>query len=149
MPLIERIRRHASIAHSSAAAPVRPPLAAVVLRMGVGENRSQKVVVAVVHVAAMFMAIGGRRALLGAIAVFTIASTLCGTATGLDELVVLRVVQGLGGAVMTPVGLAMLFRVYPPDERVRISGVLAVFTALAPALGPVIGGLFTTELSWR
>lgn len=93
--------------------------------------------------------IGGRRALLGAVGVFTIASALCGTATSLGELVAFRVLQGVGGAVMTPVGLAMLFRVHPPAERVRISSVLALATALAPALGPVLGGVFTTCLSWR
>lgn len=93
--------------------------------------------------------IGGRRALLGAIGIFTIGSALCGLSTGLSELVAFRVLQGAGGAIMTPVGLAMLFRVYPPAERVRVSSVLAVFTALAPALGPILGGLFTTYLSWR
>jgi EmrB/QacA subfamily drug resistance transporter len=93
--------------------------------------------------------IGGRRALLGAIGIFTIASALCGLSASLSELVAFRVLQGVGGAVMTPVGLAMLFRVYPPAERVRVSSVLAVFTALAPTLGPVLGGLFTTYLSWR
>jgi EmrB/QacA subfamily drug resistance transporter len=93
--------------------------------------------------------IGGRRALLGAIGVFTIGSALCGLSTSLGELVAFRVLQGVGGAVMTPVGLAMLFRVYPPAERVRVSSILAVFTALAPALGPILGGLFTTYLSWR
>jgi EmrB/QacA subfamily drug resistance transporter len=92
---------------------------------------------------------GGRRALLGAIALFTIASGLCGLATSLGELVTFRVLQGAGGAVMTPVGLAMLFRVYPPAERVRVSSILAVVTALAPALGPILGGAFTTYLSWR
>src|ERR1700760_4624595 len=92
---------------------------------------------------------GGRRALLGAVAVFTVASALCGLSPSLGELVAFRVLQGVGGAVMTPVGLAMLFRVYPPAERVRVSSILAVFTALAPALGPVLGGLFTTYLSWR
>jgi EmrB/QacA subfamily drug resistance transporter len=93
--------------------------------------------------------IGGRRALLGAIGLFTAASALCGLSTGLGELVAFRILQGVGGAVMTPVGLAMLFRVYEPAERVRVSSVLAVFTALAPALGPVLGGVFTTYLSWR
>jgi EmrB/QacA subfamily drug resistance transporter len=93
--------------------------------------------------------VGGRRALLGAIGVFTIASALCGLSASLGELVAFRIAQGVGGAVMTPVGLAMLFRVYPPAERVRVASVLAGFTALAPALGPVLGGLFTTYLSWR
>jgi EmrB/QacA subfamily drug resistance transporter len=166
--------------------------------LAVSDRRDQKLAVAVVYVAAMFMAImdttvinvalptlgrsfhappdsvglvsiaylvsltvfipasgwlgdriGGRRALLAAIGIFTIASALCGLSTGLGELVAFRVLQGVGGAVMTPVGLAMLFRVYPPAERVRVSSLLAVFTALAPALGPILGGLFTTYLSWR
>ncbi|MFF4768754.1 MDR family MFS transporter [Streptomyces sp. NPDC001255] len=93
--------------------------------------------------------LGGRRALLGAVGVFTLASALCGAATGFGELVAFRILQAIGGAVMTPVGLAMLFRVYPPAERVRISSVLALVTALAPALGPILGGVFTTYLSWR
>jgi MFS family permease len=93
--------------------------------------------------------IGGRRALLGAIGLFTVASGLCGLSGSLGELIAFRVLQGAGGAVMTPVGLAMLFRVYPPTERVRVSSILAVVTALAPALGPILGGVFTTYLSWR
>ena len=51
--------------------------------------------------------------------------------------------------MMAPVGLAMLFRAFPPAERVRASSILTVPTTLAPALGPVIGGLLVTELSWR
>jgi len=93
--------------------------------------------------------IGGRRTLLAAIALFTVASALCGTAASLGELVVFRVLQGVGGGLMTPVGLAMLFRVFPPSERVRASSILVLPTALAPALGPVLGGIFVTEVSWR
>jgi EmrB/QacA subfamily drug resistance transporter len=93
--------------------------------------------------------IGPRRVLLGSIAVFTIASALCGLASNLTELVGFRVLQGIGGGLMTPIGLAMLFRVFPPAERVRASAILIVPTALAPALGPILGGLFVTELSWR
>jgi EmrB/QacA subfamily drug resistance transporter len=93
--------------------------------------------------------IGGRNALLVAVALFTAASALCGLATSLDELIVFRVLQGAGGAVMTPVGLAMLFRIYPPAERVRVASIVALFTTLGPALGPILGGIFTTEISWR
>lgn len=92
---------------------------------------------------------GGRRALLGAIGVFTIGSTLCGISTSFGELVAFSALQGVGGAVMLPVGLAILFRVYPPAERTRISSTIAVFTGLAPALGPILGGVFTTYVSWR
>jgi EmrB/QacA subfamily drug resistance transporter len=92
---------------------------------------------------------GGKRVLLAAIVVFTAASALCGLATSLGELVVFRVLQGVGGGMLAPVGMAMLFRVFPPEERIRASAILTVPTTLAPALGPVLGGLLVTDLSWR
>jgi EmrB/QacA subfamily drug resistance transporter len=51
--------------------------------------------------------------------------------------------------MLTPVGMSMLFRTFPPEERVRASSILTVPTAVAPALGPVLGGLLVTDLSWR
>jgi EmrB/QacA subfamily drug resistance transporter len=92
---------------------------------------------------------GGKRILLIAIVVFTAASALCGIASSLGELVAFRVLQGAGGGMLAPVGMAMLFRVFPPEERVRAAGILTVPTTLAPALGPALGGLLTTDLSWR
>jgi EmrB/QacA subfamily drug resistance transporter len=92
---------------------------------------------------------GGRKVLLTAIVIFTVASAFCGLAQNLAELVLFRVMQGIGGGLMTPVGMAMLFRVFPPAERVRASSILIIPTAFAPALGPVLGGLLVTDLSWR
>ena len=51
--------------------------------------------------------------------------------------------------MLAPVGMAMLYRVFPPDERIKAAAILTVPTTFAPALGPVLGGLFVTELSWR
>ena len=93
--------------------------------------------------------LGGKRVLLTAIVVFTVASALCGVASSLGELVLFRVIQGVGGGMLAPVGMAMLFRVFPPEERIRASAILTVPTTLAPALGPVLGGLLVTDLSWR
>lgn len=93
--------------------------------------------------------IGGTRALLGAIALFTLGSALCAAATSLPLLIGFSALQGIGGAIMLPVGLAMLFRVYPPADRVRLSSTLALVTAMGPALGPILGGLFTTYATWR
>ena len=92
---------------------------------------------------------GGKRVLLAAIVVFTAASALCGLASSLGELVAFRVLQGAGGGMLAPVGMAMLFRVFPPAERIRASAILTIPTTFAPALGPVLGGLLVTELSWR
>src|SRR5689334_24977960 len=92
---------------------------------------------------------GGKRVLLAAIVVFTVASALCGLASSLGELVAFRILQGAGGGMLAPVGMAMLFRVFPPAERIRASAILTFPTTFAPALGPVLGGLLTTDLSWR
>ncbi len=92
---------------------------------------------------------GGKRVLLVAILIFTGASALCGLASSLSELVLFRVLQGVGGGMLVPVGMAMLYRAFPPSERIRASAVLTVPTTLAPALGPVLGGLLVTSLSWR
>ena len=92
---------------------------------------------------------GGKRVLLTAIVVFTAASALCGVASSLSELVAFRILQGVGGGMLAPVGMAMLFRAFPPEERVRAASILTIPTVIAPALGPVLGGLLVTELSWR
>ncbi|MDT4985327.1 MAG: hypothetical protein QOF95_2817 [Pseudonocardiales bacterium] len=92
---------------------------------------------------------GGKPVLLTAIVVFTVASALCGLAQSLGELVAFRVLQGVGGGMLAPVGMAMLFRTFPPAERIRASAVLTVPTTFAPALGPVLGGLLVDKLSWR
>ena len=62
---------------------------------------------------------GGKRIMLAAIVVFTLASALCGQATSLGELVAFRILQGVGGGMLAPVGMAMLFRAFPPEERIR------------------------------
>jgi EmrB/QacA subfamily drug resistance transporter len=92
---------------------------------------------------------GGKQVLMAAIIVFTVGSVLCGLAQNITELVLFRVIQGAGGGMLAPVGMAMLFRVFPPSERVRASSILTVGTTLAPAIGPVLGGLLVTDLTWR
>lgn len=92
---------------------------------------------------------GTRRIFLIALTLFTAASVLCAMAGSLGQLVAFRVLQGIGGGMLTPVGMAMLFRVFPPEERIRASKILTVPTAAAPALGPVLGGLLVDGLSWH
>lgn len=93
--------------------------------------------------------IGTKRTYLAAVVLFTGASALCASAHALGELVAFRVLQGAGGGLMLPVGTAMLFRAFPPAERANASRVLIIPTVLAPAVGPVLGGLLIDELSWR
>ncbi|OAA26932.1 drug resistance transporter, EmrB/QacA subfamily [Frankia sp. EI5c] len=92
---------------------------------------------------------GTRRVFLVALAVFTVASGLCGLAGSVTELVLFRILQGIGGGLLTPVGMAMLFHVFPPAERARAARILVVPTVIAPAVGPVLGGVLTDQASWH
>jgi EmrB/QacA subfamily drug resistance transporter len=92
---------------------------------------------------------GQKRIFLLALALFTGASMACGTAVNLPMLVVCRILQGVGGGMLTPVGMAMLYRTYPPEDRARVSRILVLPTVVAPTAGPILGGLFVTHASWR
>lgn len=92
---------------------------------------------------------GTKRMFLIALSLFTFASVLCGTADRLETLNLFRVIQGAGGGLLTPVCMTMLFRTFPPEERLKVSRSLVFPIAVAPALGPVIGGFLVEQFSWR
>jgi EmrB/QacA subfamily drug resistance transporter len=92
---------------------------------------------------------GTRRTFLTALVLFTGASALCGLSGSLPQMVIFRVIQGMGGGLILPVGQAMMFRTFAPERRARAQGRVALGTALGPATGPVLGGILTTYLSWR
>lgn len=93
--------------------------------------------------------LGTKRIFLAALVVFTLASALCGLATSLPMLIGFRILQGIGGGALTPVGTAMLYRTFPPIERVQVSRILTIPTVFAPATGPVLGGLIVDKLTWH
>ncbi|MEO8955393.1 MAG: MDR family MFS transporter [Ktedonobacteraceae bacterium] len=92
---------------------------------------------------------GTKRVFLIALALFTVTSALCGLASNFTMLVLFRFLQGAAGGALAPVGTTMLYRTFPPAERVRVSSVLIIPTVVAPATGPVLGGLLVDSLSWR
>jgi len=92
---------------------------------------------------------GTKRTFVLALALFTGASLACGFAGSLEQLVLFRVLQGAGGGLLTPVGMSLLYRAFPPEERVRISRLLMFPTIVGPASGPILGGFVVQYLSWH
>jgi MFS family permease len=92
---------------------------------------------------------GTRRTFIFALFMFVGASLLCSQATTISELIGFRVLQGVGGGMLTPTGITLLFRAFPPEQRAKASTVLAIPTILAPASGPVLGGWLTDHPGWR
>ena len=93
--------------------------------------------------------LGARRVFVAAIAVFTVASALCAISTSLLELTLLRVLQGIGGAMMVPVGRLVVMRSTAKNEVIAAVAYLTWPALFAPVIAPVIGGVLTTYASWR
>lgn len=136
---------------------VNVALPTIALQFGVPVDRTASINIGFLVAVAVAIPVAGwlgdrfgpRGVFVGALAAFTAASAACGLAGTVDQLVVFRVLQGLGGGLMTPVGLAMLFRTFPARERVRLSRITTVPIAFAPALGPVLGGFLVEHVNWR
>lgn len=92
---------------------------------------------------------GAKRVFLFTIAMFTLGSVLCSIAQSPEQLIIYRIIQGLGGGMVAPIGMAMVFRLAPPERRGSIMGMLGIPMPLAPALGPVLSGWFIESLSWH
>lgn len=92
---------------------------------------------------------GARRVFCAAIVVFTLASISCGFADSFWGLVLSRVVQGLGGAMMVPVGRLVLLRSVSKSELVGALALVTIPALIGPIIGPPLGGFITTYLSWR
>src|ERR1700704_3943054 len=92
---------------------------------------------------------GARRVFSAAIVVFTLGSIACGMANSLPALVAARILQGMGGALMVPVGRLVLLRTVPKSDLVRAMSFVSVPALIGPVMGPPVGGFIVTYASWR
>src|ERR1700753_4024617 len=92
---------------------------------------------------------GAKRVYLVSLVLFTAGSALCGLATSSEELIISRVLQGIGGGMLLPIGQLMLAEAAGPKRMGRVMSIVAVPMMLAPILGPTVGGLVIQNASWR
>ena len=93
--------------------------------------------------------LGRRRYFLLSIAIFTISSVLCGMATSLGQLILFRVIQGLGGGGLQPSSQGILLDSFPPEKQGAAQTMFGIAALLAPVVGPTLGGYLTVNYDWR
>ena len=94
-------------------------------------------------------ALFGRKAFYaGCLAIFTITSLLCGTATSVTQLIFYRVLQGIGGGALQPTAQSILFETYPADKRGQGMAIFGLGAMVGPAIGPTLGGYIVDNYSW-
>jgi EmrB/QacA subfamily drug resistance transporter len=92
---------------------------------------------------------GAKQVYLTSVVLFTLGSALCGLATTTTELIIFRVLQGIGGGMILPIGQLMMAEAAGPERMGRVMSIVAVPAMLAPILGPTIGGLILDSVTWR
>jgi MFS transporter, DHA2 family, multidrug resistance protein len=92
---------------------------------------------------------GRTRLFVIAVVGFTAASALCGVADSLGEIVVFRIMQGMFGAALVPLSQAVMYELYPPEQRAKALGIWTMGVMMGPICGPILGGWLTESHSWR
>lgn len=91
---------------------------------------------------------GPKNVFLLSLAFFTIGSLLCALATDITQLIIYRIIQGIGGGMVMPIAMAFTYRLSPPDKVGAVMGMMGIPILLAPALGPVLAGYLVDYVSW-
>ncbi|MGA9212429.1 MFS transporter [Kaistella sp.] len=117
----------------------------------------QNAIISYVLTLALFMPVSGfladkfgtRRVFISSLIVFSLGSLLCALSQNLDHLVISRVIQGLGGSLMTPVGRLALIKTFQKSELVKAMNYAIIPALIGPILGPLVGGYMVDYLSWH
>ena len=92
---------------------------------------------------------GCKRVYIFALGFFTMGSLLCGLAWSNSSMIIFRVIQALGGGMIMPVGMALVYQVFPMEERGMALGFWGIAAMAAPAIGPTLGGFIIEKMDWK
>jgi len=92
---------------------------------------------------------GAKKIYLGGLGLFALGSLLCGLSPSLGLLIAARAIQGIGGGIAAPLGIALLLQAFPPKEQGMALGIFGIAALVAPAIGPILGGWLVDLNLWR
>lgn len=92
---------------------------------------------------------GRKRFYLLGLVIFLIGSALCGTAQSMTELIIYRAIQGIGGGSLMPVAFTIIFDIFPPEKRGKMTGLFGAVFGLSSVMGPLLGAFITDQIHWR
>lgn len=92
---------------------------------------------------------GRKRFFIFGLIVFLIGSALCGTATSITQLSIYRAIQGIGGGALMPIAFTIVFDIYPPEKRGKLTGLFGAVFGISSVLGPLLGAYITDYVGWQ
>jgi EmrB/QacA subfamily drug resistance transporter len=92
---------------------------------------------------------GRKRFFLMGLLLFMVGSILCGTAMNMDQLIIYRAIQGIGGGAVMPIVFTIIFDLFPAEKRGKMMGLFGAVFGVSSVFGPILGGAITDNLSWR
>lgn len=132
-------------------------LPAIARDFGESSTHMQNAILAYVLTLAVFMPVSGfmsdkygtKRVFIAALLLFALGSLLCGLSQNLTQLVIARVIQGIGGSLMTPVAKLALIRTFPKKELVKAMNFAIIPALIGPIMGPLVGGYMVDYFTWH
>lgn len=136
---------------------VNTALPAIALSLNASPLQMQSVTISYVLAAALLIPASGwfterfglRHVFLWAIILFAVGSLACALATSLSKLVIARIIQGMGGALLTPVGRLSILRTFPKEQLVQLLSFITLPALVGPLIGPTLGGILVDYMSWH